>query len=123
MMVRALSLPLAQPARDRVEQPLEVLFGALGGWLDAAAKALKEGTRAPSLDGVLAAAEAYKAAVAGGGQEALRYETGSNDTERVFTLLFLFEQMQQNLKDLAARTNEFAGKLDVPVASELAEPV
>jgi uncharacterized membrane protein YccC len=122
MAVRTLSLPLSPPVRDRVEPALEALFGALNGWLDAAAGALNEGTPAPSLDGLHAAAKGYKAAVAGGGQEALRYETGSNDTERVFTLLFLFEQMEQNLKDLAARTDDLAGKLDVAAEAELAEP-
>jgi uncharacterized membrane protein YccC len=122
MMVRALSLPLAKPARDRVEQPLEALFGALGLWLNAAAKALREGTRAPSLDAFHAAIEAYKAAIAGGGQEALRYEAGSNDTERVFALLFLFEQMQQNLEDLAARTNELGGQEAVTGAAALTQP-
>jgi uncharacterized membrane protein YccC len=122
MMVRALSLPLSQPARGRVEPALEALFGTLGGWLTAAAKALTEGVRAPSLDILRAAVETYKAAVASGGQEALRYETGSNDTERVFALLFLFEQIQQNLEDLAARTNELAGKLDVSSAPAEARP-
>jgi uncharacterized membrane protein YccC len=122
MVVRALSSPLAPPARDRVEPALEALFGALGGWLTVDAKALREGAPAPSLDAVHAAAEAYKAVIAGGGQEALRYETGSNDTERVFALLFLFEQTQQNLEDLAARTNELAGKRDVFTASSLTQP-
>jgi uncharacterized membrane protein YccC len=122
MVVRVLSLPLAQPARDRVERALEALFGALAEWLTGAAKALRDGARAPGLDALHAAAETYKGAIAGGGQEALRYEAGSNETARVFALLFLFEQMQQNLEDLAARTNELAGKPEVSSGLAMAEP-
>jgi uncharacterized membrane protein YccC len=122
MVVRALSSPLAQPARGRVEPALEALFGALASWFTATAQALRDGTGAPGLDHLHDAAEAYKAAVAGGGQEALRYEAGSNDTERVFALLFLFEQMQQNLGDLAARTNEFARNFEASPAPAPAQP-
>src|SRR5262249_25691550 len=108
--------------RDRVEPALEAMFGALGCWLTAVATALLERARAPDLGDLHSAAEAYKAAVAGGGQEALRYEAGSNDTERVFALLFLFEQMQQNLEDLAARTNELAGKPKISSGPVMAQP-
>jgi uncharacterized membrane protein YccC len=120
MAVRALNAPLSQPAKDRVEPALAAVFGALSSWLTATSHALTAGTPAPGLDAVHAAAEAYKVAVAGGGQAALRYETGSNDTERIFALLFLFEQMQQNLKDLAARTNGFAGEPDASSADAAA---
>jgi hypothetical protein len=120
MAVRALSSPLSQPAQDRAGPALEAVFGALSSWLSATAQALRDGACAPGLEAVHAAAQAYKAAVAGGAQEALRYETGSNDTERLFALLFMFEQMQQNLKDLAARTNEFAGEPGVSSTAGLA---
>jgi uncharacterized membrane protein YccC len=121
-VVRVLSSPLSEPARHRVEPALEAVFSALGGWLTAAAEALRDGARAPGLDGLHAAAGAYKAAIAGAGQEALRYEAGRNDTERLFALLFMFDQMQQNLEDLAARTNEVAGGPDASGAPAEAQP-
>jgi uncharacterized membrane protein YccC len=108
MVVRALNMPLSQPARNRVEAALETYFLTLAAWLSHVAQALNAGTSTPVLKAVHAAAEAYKSAVASAGQEPLRYEADSDDTERVFALLFLFEQMQQNLEDLAARTNELA---------------
>jgi uncharacterized membrane protein YccC len=108
MLARALSQPFSQPVRERVEEPLKILFAALAIWLRAVSEALTKAEAPPSLEPVCAAAEGYKRAVAGSGQEALTYQTDTNDTQRVFALLFLFEQLLQNLQDLADRTAELS---------------
>ena len=115
MLARALGTPFSPPVRERVEQPLTILFTSLASWLTAVSKALAAAEEPPSLDEVRAAIEGYKAAVAGAGQEALTYRAGTNDTQRVFALLFLFEQLLQNLQDLRERTAELANI--TPVAS------
>jgi uncharacterized membrane protein YccC len=109
MLARALGTPFSQPMRDRVEEPLTSVFGALGKWLAGVSKALAAGEVAPPLDKIAVAVTAYTAAVASSEREALKYQAGSDETERVFALLFLFEQMLQNLQDLADRTAELAG--------------
>jgi uncharacterized membrane protein YccC len=109
MAVRALGSPLQEAIRTRVEAPLEAVFAALSDWLEAVSKALAAGEYPPPLDLFAAAVEDYKAAVASPEKEALTY-AGTGETERVFALLFLFEQMLQNLHDLAARTAELAGR-------------
>ncbi len=123
MIVRALAAPLSQPLRERVEPSLEALLRALEAWLTAVAKALIERNPAPDIGAVHEAAEAYKTAVAGAGQEALKYEAGADGTERVFALLFLFEQIQLNLTDLAARTNELARRNKLPDEAGMETPV
>lgn len=107
MLARALGAPFSEPVRERVEAPLVGLFGSFSGWLALAANALMAGQSAPPLSAVHAAAEAYKAAV-GGKQDALPYEAGSEDSRRLFALLFLFEQILNNLQDLADRVTELA---------------
>jgi hypothetical protein len=81
---------------------------ALASWLTAAATALAEGRPATELNSVQMALDWYKSAVAEAGQEGLAYEAGKDDVQRVFALMFLFEQMVQNLHDLADRVDELA---------------
>src|SRR5271165_6659539 len=109
MLARALDTPLSHPVRDRVEAPLAVVFSALLVWLGAVSKALASAEGPPALDAVVAAFDAYKAAVTGEGQAVLTYQPGTNDTQRVYALLFIFEQMLHNLQDLNSRTAELAG--------------
>jgi len=114
MLARALGTPFSPVVKERVEAPLTAMLTALGAWMSAAGKALAAGKCAPPVTTVHAAMEGYKAAVAGSGQEALTYRSGTDDTQRVFALLFLFEQMLQNLQDLADRTAELAGVEKAP---------
>jgi uncharacterized membrane protein YccC len=109
MLARALKTPFSDPVRDRLEAPLAALFKALSYWLGATSKALSAEQLSPDLKWVQIAVDEYKAAVARAGQEGLTYEAGKDDMQRVFALLFLFEQMLQNLQDLADRTAELAG--------------
>jgi uncharacterized membrane protein YccC len=108
MLVRALDTPFSAPARDRIEKPLTEVFLALEAWLSAVSQCLAKSEGPASLDPVTAAIEAYKSAVASEGRPALTYQTGTSDTQRVFALLFIFEQMLQNLGDLCGRTAELA---------------
>jgi uncharacterized membrane protein YccC len=110
MLVRALDKPLSSPARDRVERQLTAVFSALAAWLNAISQALASGEGPPAMDEVSAAMEGYKAAVSGDGQAVLTYQSNTNDTQRVYALLFIFEQMLQNLQDLNSRTAELAGQ-------------
>ncbi len=108
MLARAQNAPFIEPLRSRVAGPLARIYDALGAWFSDDAKALSSGQAAPGLAEVRSSVEAYKEAVAGAGQESLSYQAGSNGAERVFAILFLFEQMLQNLQDLADRTNELS---------------
>ena len=56
------------------------------------------------------------------GGAAVRAKLVKQPYEPQFALLFLFEQMQQNLDDLAARTNELAGKPETSRGPAMAQP-
>jgi uncharacterized membrane protein YccC len=108
MLARVLAEPFSAPVRDRLGPTLEVIFAALAAWFTATSKALAQSAMPPELTSVQQAMEGYKAALTNAGQEKFSYTTGNHDTQRVFALLFLFEQMLQNLQDLADRTSELA---------------
>jgi uncharacterized membrane protein YccC len=109
MLARALGTPFAEFTKAFAAKPLEEVLLSISAWLEAVSSALAAGEGPPDLDSVHAAVETYKSAVSAAGHGELTYETASSDTQRVFALLFLFDQMLQNLHDLSDRTAELAG--------------
>jgi uncharacterized membrane protein YccC len=112
MLSRALATPFPEAAGDRLGPPLRGLLQALAAWLTAIAKGLSSGDKAPNMEDLRAALDSYRGVIAGAGQEPFGSTAGNGGAQRVFALLFLFEQMLQNLQDLADRTNEMAGDQD-----------
>ncbi len=111
MLARALAAPFSEAVRARLEAPLTAALDAIAAWLVAIAKVLQAGEQAPNLEDLVAALEGYRAAQSlAPGQEWFASAAGRDDTQRVFAVLFLFEQMLQNLQDLADRTNELAAE-------------
>jgi uncharacterized membrane protein YccC len=108
MVARAIRTPFSELVRSRFNAPLTTLYATLASWFIATSKALAAREQPPDLDGVRTAVEEYKTAVALCGQDGLGYEAENDDTQRVYALLFLFEQMLPNLQDLADRTKELS---------------
>lgn len=105
LLARALSEPLPDAARG-LEEPLRGLLDALAAWLAALATALPKGEEAPGLDELKPALARFSAATAGG--EPFDLAQRGAEFQRVFALLFLFEQILQNMADSADRTSELA---------------
>jgi len=108
MLSRALGASSSDALHDGLRSELSPLLRAIAGWFNALAKALASGEPAPSLETIRATVEDYRAAISCAGDEGLASVAGGEGNQRVFVLLFVFEQMLQNLQDLAARTNELS---------------
>jgi hypothetical protein len=108
MLARILRHPFSDPVRHHLEAPLSALLSKISSWLLAVSKALMNAENPPDLKDLYAALEEYKAAVHNATQDRPAYQTGNDDTQRMFALLFIFEQMLLNLQDLSDRTSELA---------------
>ncbi|HZV21336.1 MAG TPA: FUSC family protein [Hyphomicrobiales bacterium] len=103
ILTRALRNPFSKGLQGHFEAPLSKLFDALGEVLAQTSKALTAGGPPPELDKMRAAVEEYKAAAEHHG---MTFGASSDDAQRIFVLLFLFDQMLKNLEDLGDRTRE-----------------
>ena len=85
---------------------LTAVLRALAAWLTGMSETLSSGKEAPSLQDLTTALERFRGAVGGAGPEWFASATEKEDIQRVFALLFVFDQMLQNLQDLADRARE-----------------
>lgn len=104
MIRRAGVLPLP----DTLAEHLEPLLASASDYLHGCATALTLRRSAPSLDPIKAALEAYTSEITALRNEGLLRRLSSSELERVFTLGFALEQLQQNFSDLERCVREHA---------------
>lgn len=97
--------PLIAALADTAEQAAV----AIAAYLRRSARALANRERAPSMAEVEQAITVHSAAVAEARRAEITRDLPDEQVERIFGLSFGFMQLYENLEDLAARTDEFAG--------------
>jgi hypothetical protein len=105
---RAVTSPLPEAFRARLETPLANVGKAFADYLRASGAALQAGLSPPSLAGAEAALNAYAAEVDALRRAGLTLSLPGDAAERFFALGFAFEQMHNNFKDLARCVAEWA---------------
>jgi hypothetical protein len=108
MLARALVTPFPEAMRDPFVNELTAILHALAAWFSVMSETLASGRASPGLQGVKAAVEGFRGAIGEARQERLSSTTDKEDMQRVFVLLLIFDQMVQNLQDLADRARELA---------------
>src|SRR4051812_4152084 len=108
MIGRATVMPLPAEVQARLAAPLARVGEATGGYLRAAAGALRTGVGAPAMWPVQTALQAYAAEVAAVRGEGLIRGLPGDIAERFFAPGFVLEQMRQNLRDLERVVSEWA---------------
>lgn len=97
--------PLIAPLADTAEQTAV----EIATYLRRSAEALASRESAPSMAEVEQALAVHSAAVAEARRSGMTRDLPDEQVERIFGLSFGFMQLFENLADLAARTDEFAG--------------
>ena len=108
MLSRALVTPFPEAMRSPFVNELTATLHALAAWLSAMSESLSSGKSAPSLQEIKTAVDGFRCAIAQPRQERFPSTAEKADMQRVFVLLFIFDQMLQNLQDLADRARELA---------------
>ncbi len=106
MLARALVTPFPEAVRGPFVKELAAVLRALAAWLSGMSETLSSGKEAPNLQDLKTALEGFRGAIGGAGPEWFASATEKEDIQRVFALLFVFDQMLQNLQDLADRARE-----------------
>ena len=100
MIRRAGVVPLPDILAERLEPLLARMGASASNYLRGCATALALRRSAPSLDPIKATLEAYTSEITALRNEGLLRRLSSSELERIFTLGFALEQLQQNLSDL-----------------------
>ena len=108
MLARALIAPFPEAMQSPFVNALTAVLHALDAWLSGMADSLSSGKEAPSLHDMKAALEDLRSAIAQVSEKRFASSTEKEDIRRVFVLIFIFDQMAQNLRDLADRARELA---------------
>lgn len=108
MIGRATEEPFTDEARVQLGDKIITLSDASGEFLDGARHAMLEGLPAPSLDGVTRGADDYAVTMASLLREYVGWGLNDHAIERMYALHFGFVQLQDHLRDLAARVDELA---------------
>jgi uncharacterized membrane protein YccC len=113
MIGRAAARPLPQKLRPVLSAPLDAVRREGGAMLRGISTALETKGKPPALDHFQAALRGFAAALEDSTTKIPRDEVG-----RLFTLRFAFEQLGEDLRDLASRSEEMAAQSDqaAPVA-------
>jgi len=106
MLSRALLTPFPEAMRGPFENELSAVLHALAAWLSGMSDSLASGKDAPGLKDMKTAVEGFRSAVAQATQDWFSSTKEKEDIQRVFALLFVFDQTLQNLQDLADRARE-----------------
>ena len=106
MLARALVIPFPDPVRGPFVNELTAVLRALASWLSGMSETLISGKEAPSLQDLKTSLEGFRGVIGGAGPEWFASATKEDDIQRVFALLFVFDQLLQNLQDLADRARE-----------------
>ena len=109
IMARALVTPFPEAMRSRFVSELTEVLHSLAAWLSGTSQTLSSGKEAPSLQELKTALASFRGAVSGVGPEWFASAGEKEDIQRIFALLFVFDQMLQNLQDLADRARELQG--------------
>jgi len=115
MLGRAVVLPLPKPAVDVLAPPLTEVSKATVAMLQAAAESLKTDKSVKVPENFESAFSGFAGAIANMHRAHALSDLPDADAGRVFTLSFALEQLRLNLKDLAARVNDFTAE-DTPAA-------
>ena len=110
MLGRASVTPLPEALQGRLSEALLQVSNAIGGYLRAAALALRQKQSAPDFGDVETALKAYAAATAAIRGERLTRGLPAETAEQFFALGFSLEQIRQNLKDLQRCIDEWSGR-------------
>ena len=123
IMSRAAVLPLPDDVRLALGPPIDEACHALAGLLREAGNALRQASPPPALEIPLSTIDRYATALAALRKEGTLRSLPDEAIGRLFSLAFAFDQLRQNIIDLAARTDEFyrwkapvrlSGKKDAP---------
>lgn len=118
MLGRAVVLPLPKPAVDVLAPPLTEVSKATVAMLQAAAESLIADKNLAVPENFESAFSTFAGAIANMHRQHALSELPDADAGRVFTLSFALEQLRLNLKDLAARVDDFVAEEAPPVAAE-----
>jgi uncharacterized membrane protein YccC len=108
MIGRAAVVPLPDIVAERLDPLLAPMGASASDYLRGSTTALALRRSAPSVDPVKAALEAYTSEITVLRNEGLMRSLSSSELERIFTLGFALEQLQQNLADLQRCVQETA---------------
>ena len=108
MIKRAGVVPLPDIFAARLEPLLAQMGASASNYLRGCATALAWRRSAPSLDPIKATLEAYTSEITALRNEGLMRSLSSSELERIFTLGFALEQLQQNFSDLERCVRENA---------------
>ncbi|HTJ27942.1 MAG TPA: FUSC family protein [Candidatus Limnocylindria bacterium] len=108
MIGRASDHPLPQAVRGRLAEPHTRASGAIAEFLRGAADALAGRAAPPSLERVETALGALAAAVERLREDGISRPLSADDMGRLFGTAFAFEQLRNDLEDLANRAREFS---------------
>ncbi len=106
MLARALVTPFPEAVRGPIVNDLTAVLHALAAWLSGMSETLSSGKEAPSLQDSKTALEGFRGVISGAGPKWFASASEEEDIQRVFALLFVFDQLLQNLQDLADRVRE-----------------
>jgi uncharacterized membrane protein YccC len=107
MIARALAMPLPEPLRDQLSEPVMMLGAGLAARMIAIRDALAA-RDAPPADPSATPFAAFSEAMGAVRREGLTRALPDADVERVFGLLFGIDELRRNLDELAARVAELA---------------
>lgn len=109
MIGRTVETPLSAPPLAPLAQTAKHAATAIAAYLRSSAEALANREAAPPMTEVEQALAAHAAAVAQARRAGATRDLSDELAARIFGLAFGFVQLNENLEDLAARTDEFAG--------------
>lgn len=108
MMGRTVDTPLSEMSLAPLAQTAERATAAIAAYLRSSAEALASRQQAPPLDEVKQALAIYTEATAQARLAGVTRDLPDKIIGRIFGLSFGFVQLNENLEDLALRTDEFA---------------
>jgi uncharacterized membrane protein YccC len=108
MMSRAVRLPLAAAAAERLGPPLQAVRQPLREALEGLAAAFAGGRPPPDLAPALAPLAAFDEAMKALRQSGITRAMGGEEVARLFAFAFALGQLPQNLQDLADRCAELS---------------
>lgn len=110
VIVRAGAAPLPAPAQSLLAPAFADVIDTVSEALRGTAEVLAARRDTPEIEGALAALERYAAAMDGFRQAQSTLELPASEAERIFALSFALAQLRDDLRDLALRASDFAGR-------------
>ena len=109
MIGRTVEAPLTMQPAAELTRTAERAAAAIAAYLRGSAQALNRREMPPSMTDVETVLAAHAAAVAEARRSGVTRDLPDQQVARIFGLAFGFVQLSENLDDLAARAEEFAG--------------